>query len=108
LAHNPDWPRFRVELNTGPAIVGNAGSEDLRNFSAIGDTTNVAARLEGAAPAGGVLVGVRTYELPGPTHGCALWRRLASRGRQSRSAPTCSKQWADSNAAVVAGHGVKA
>jgi class 3 adenylate cyclase len=65
-ADHPDWPRFRVGLNTGPAIVGNVGSEDLRNFSAIGDTTNVAARLEGAAPADGVLISARTYELLGP------------------------------------------
>ena len=65
LAAHPEWPRFRVGLNTGPAIVGNVGSEDLRNFSAIGDTTNVAARLEGAAPAGCVLIGARTYELLG-------------------------------------------
>jgi class 3 adenylate cyclase len=58
----PDWPRFRVGLNTGPAIVGNVGSEEFRNFSAIGDTTNVAARLEGAAPSGGVLIGALTRE----------------------------------------------
>lgn len=66
LAGHPGWPRFRVGLNTGTAIVGNVGSEDLRNFSAIGDTTNVAARLQGAAPAGGILMGARTYELLGP------------------------------------------
>jgi adenylate cyclase len=65
-AEHADWPRFRVGLNTGPAIVGNVGAEDLRNFSAIGDTTNVAARLEGAAPADGVLISARTYELLGP------------------------------------------
>jgi adenylate cyclase len=47
------------------AIVGYVGSEALGNFSAIGGTTN-AARLEGAAPAGGVLIGARTYELLGP------------------------------------------
>jgi len=61
-ADRPDWPRFRIGLNTGPAIVGNVGSQELRNFSAIGDTTNVAARLEGAAPAGGVLIGQLTRE----------------------------------------------
>lgn len=66
LAGHSGWPRFRVGLNTGTAIVGNVGSEDLRNFSAIGDTTNVAARLQGAAPAGGILMGARTYELLGP------------------------------------------
>lgn len=29
---------------TGPALVGNIGSDEYRNFTAIGDTTNVAAR----------------------------------------------------------------
>jgi len=61
-ADRPDWPRFRVGLNTGPAIVGNVGSQEFRNFAAIGDTTNVAARLEGAAPPGGILIGKLTRE----------------------------------------------
>jgi class 3 adenylate cyclase len=33
-----DTPRFRVGLNTGPALVGNVGSAELRNFTAIGDS----------------------------------------------------------------------
>ena len=39
-------PQFRVGLNSGPALVGNIGGADMRNFSAIGDTTNLAARLQ--------------------------------------------------------------
>jgi adenylate cyclase len=61
----PDWPRFRVGVNSGPALVGNIGSEEFRNFTAIGDTTNLAARLEGEAPVGSVLIGERTLELIG-------------------------------------------
>ena len=45
-------PRFRVGLNTGPAIVGNIGAAEIRNFLAIGDTTNLAARLQTYAPEG--------------------------------------------------------
>jgi adenylate cyclase len=60
-----DWPRFRVGINTGPALVGNVGSAELRNFAAIGDTTNLAARLEGLAEPGQVVIGAATSEALG-------------------------------------------
>jgi adenylate cyclase len=56
----PDWPRFRVGANTGPALVGNIGSETLRGFNAMGDAVNVAARLQGLAEPGQVVVGDAT------------------------------------------------
>ena len=56
-------PKFRVGINSGPALVGNIGAADIRNFSAIGDTTNLAARLQTYAPVGSVVIGARTYEL---------------------------------------------
>lgn len=60
------WPRFRVGINSGPALVGNIGAAAMRNFTAIGDTTNLAARLEGAAGAGEVVVSAATAALLGP------------------------------------------
>jgi adenylate cyclase len=56
-----DWPSFRVGINTGPAIVGNVGTEEQRSFTAIGDTTNLAARLQTAAEPREVVVGQATY-----------------------------------------------
>jgi class 3 adenylate cyclase len=56
-------PLFRVGINTGPALVGNIGAAEIRNYSAIGDATNVAARLQTYAAPGSVVIGARTYAL---------------------------------------------
>jgi class 3 adenylate cyclase len=55
-------PRFRVGLESGPALVGNIGSTEIRNFLVIGDTTNLAARLQEFASEGSVVMGPGTYE----------------------------------------------
>ncbi|HET7028159.1 MAG TPA: adenylate/guanylate cyclase domain-containing protein [Candidatus Limnocylindrales bacterium] len=56
----PAGPRFHVGINTGPALVGNIGSDEYRNFTAIGDTTNLAARLQDVAEPGRVVIGPET------------------------------------------------
>jgi adenylate cyclase len=61
-AEHQHWPRFRIGVNTGRGVVGNVGAGGQRSFSVIGDTTNVAARLQAAAEPGQVLVGPATYE----------------------------------------------
>jgi adenylate cyclase len=61
-AAHPDWPRFRVGVNSGPAVVGNVGSAEQRSFTAIGDTTNLAARLQTVARPGQVVIGARTRD----------------------------------------------
>ena len=57
-----DWPRFRVGVNTGVAVVGNVGAGTQRSFSAIGDTTNVAARLQSLSMPGHITIGGRTLD----------------------------------------------
>jgi adenylate cyclase len=61
VAAHPDWPRARVGVNTGDAIIRELGGHGKVAYSAVGDSVNVGARLEAAAPVGGVLVGAETY-----------------------------------------------
>ncbi len=48
---NPEWPRFRVGLNSGKAMVAVVGAEGKREYTTVGDTVNLASRLEGQAKA---------------------------------------------------------
>jgi class 3 adenylate cyclase len=58
-------PRFSIGVNSGPALVGNIGSDEYRNFTVIGDTTNVAARLQNVAGAGEIVIGPETARMLG-------------------------------------------
>ena len=59
---HPEWPRFRVGVNTGWARVGLVGGGDQRGYTVLGDMVNVAARLEGLAPVGSVAIGAATLQ----------------------------------------------
>jgi adenylate cyclase len=56
-----------VGLDYGEAFVGNVGRRSLNDFTAVGDVVNVAARLQGEAGGGEILVSARLAErLPEP------------------------------------------
>ena len=58
---------MRAGVSTGHVVVGDSGSEDGCDYTAIGDTTNLGARLESANKAVGTrtLISERTVELLG-------------------------------------------
>lgn len=51
-----------IGMHTGPLVAGNLGSSRRMDYSVIGDTVNVAARLEGVAGAGDVIITEDTRE----------------------------------------------
>src|SRR5439155_1528345 len=44
--------RVRVGINSGPVVVGVVGTETANEYTAMGDTVNVAARMQGNARPG--------------------------------------------------------
>ena len=64
------WPEIvhnmqnRIGINTGKMVTGNMGSESRMNYTMMGDTVNLAARLESSAKQYGVYIQIAdsTYE----------------------------------------------
>jgi predicted ATPase/class 3 adenylate cyclase len=53
--------RLRLGLNSGPVVVGKIGDDLRMDYTAIGDTTNLAARMEALAEPGAILVTDATH-----------------------------------------------
>lgn len=78
------WPvqvhglRSRVGLHTGPAIVGNIGSPRRFNYTMMGDTVNLAQRLEAAAGhyGAGILVSQETHDAASAADPALVFRPL--------------------------------
>lgn len=60
IQHGFDF-KMRIGLNSGPVVVGSIGDDLRMDYTAQGDTANLAARMEGHAQPGGVLVSKHTY-----------------------------------------------
>ncbi len=67
-AYAPQLPKayrlnFRIGLHTGEAVVGNIGTRDLMNYTAIGDTVNTAKRLQENAGENQIYMSRTTFDL---------------------------------------------
>ncbi len=55
--------KVRIGINTGYVTVGNFGSQDRMDYTIIGSTVNLTARLQSHADVDGILLGHETYSL---------------------------------------------
>jgi class 3 adenylate cyclase/tetratricopeptide (TPR) repeat protein len=55
--------KMRIGLNSGPVIVGSIGDDLRMDYTAVGDTTNLAHRMQDLANPGSVLVSGHTHRL---------------------------------------------
>jgi class 3 adenylate cyclase len=51
----------RIGIATGECVIARIGSADRREVTILGDTVNVASRLQSSAPAGGIAIDETTY-----------------------------------------------
>ena len=82
--------RMRIGLNSGTVVVGAIGDDLRMDYTAMGDTTNLAARMETAAGPDSVLVSESTHRLSRSSLRLAPPTPCRSRARKGRSRPTYS------------------
>ena len=81
-ARHPIRYRYRIGLNTGPVVVGKIADELDLEFAAVGDTVNLAARMESMAEPGAVYLTENTYRAVEDYFECVSLGEFAVKGKK--------------------------
>ncbi|ABA88430.1 adenylate/guanylate cyclase [Syntrophotalea carbinolica DSM 2380] len=75
-------PLARIGIHTGPVIVGTLGTDLRMEFKAVGDTINLASRLESIADPGCVFISATTHRLADPFIVCSCVGERKIKGKK--------------------------
>jgi len=75
------WVELGIGLDFGDAYVGNVGAGDVKDFTAIGDVVNTAARLQAAATSGEIVCSRRVHDRTDEDTAGNELRELALKGK---------------------------
>jgi adenylate cyclase len=75
------WVELGIGLDFGDAYVGNVGAGDVKDFTAIGDVVNTAARLQAAAASGEIICSRRVHDRTDEDTAGSELRELALKGK---------------------------
>ena len=76
-----DWLDVGVGIASGEEFVGNVGGGGFKDFTALGDVTNVAARLTAHAAPGEILMDAATFQTGATRHPNVQERELELKGK---------------------------
>jgi adenylate cyclase len=77
----PSWVEVGVGISSGEEFVGNVGGGGFKDFTAIGDVTNTAARLTSAAQPGEILMDAPTHAAVADDYPAAERELLTLKGK---------------------------
>jgi predicted ATPase/class 3 adenylate cyclase len=75
--------RLRIGINSGPVVVGSIGDDLRMDYTAQGDTSNLASRMESHAELGTALISENTYRLVKDFFELASKGKLQVKGKQA-------------------------
>jgi adenylate cyclase len=78
------WLRLGIGLDVGRAFVGNVGAGDVKDFTALGDVVNTAARLQSSAEAGQIIMSERLFGRLPSSHTASNSQNLVIKGKDER------------------------
>ena len=76
--------KMRIGIHTGPVVVGTVGNDLRVEFKAVGDTVNLASRMEGQAQAGTTYITEDTFKL---TEGLFRFEALGEKQIKGKKEP---------------------